>query len=287
MLISKRNCLKLWVLALLIAFARTGQADIAYLRYSEGFWQVWVTDNSGETHRQLTHDPIDKTRVSWSPDGKELLCNRNDGLLVRVDIENVEQTLLKLPIEGMLDAQWSPNGEWIAFSKASAQSVDNNDLWVIRTSGEAQAKLTNQPGMEHSPAWKRDGSALTFSAGEAQKNFEIWSIVLAKKSTTQLTVGTAFSVDPSYSPEGHIAYAADNIGNYDIWILEAGVDLPRQLTKDPSYDAQPTWSPDGKHIAFYSRRDGNKRIWVMDANGKNPRPITPEQAMSRYPEWSR
>jgi len=40
--------------------------SIAYLRLTEGYWQVWVTDSKGKEHRQLTFDASDKARISWS-----------------------------------------------------------------------------------------------------------------------------------------------------------------------------------------------------------------------------
>ena len=283
---SKRWKGLLLLLAILALSGCGKPADIAYLRYTDGYWQVWLTDPEGRNHRQITTEPIDKTRISWSSDRTELLCNRNDGSLARVSLKEKTETPVKLPLEGMLDAQWSPDGQSVAFSLNTAQSMDNNDLWVVSLTDGERRKLTNRPGVEQSPSWDARGEVLVYSGGRATKGYDIWRLELASGNDTQLTVAGGNKFDPVINEKDAIAYAANTSGSYDIWLLEEG-GTPRALTSDPAYEAQPSWSPNGKKLAFYALRGGKKRIWVMDREGKEPKPITPEDALSRYPVWAR
>ena len=260
-------------------------SDIAYVRLTEGVWQVWITDDQGQSHRQMTFDASDKTRVSWLGKGKELLYNLNDGTLGRVRIKDGTQGALAFPLSGMLDAHASPDGEWIAFSRSSTEAADNNDLWMARIDGTERKKLTNHPGLDQSPSWSRESTSLVYSSGQALQAHDIWRINLNTGDRAQLTSGAGSKFEPSISSKGDIAYSSDAKGNYDIWVLGKGGVSPRQLTTHPAYDAQPTWSPDGSRMAFHSQRDGRKRIWVRVIEDGDVYPITPEDAESRHPAW--
>lgn len=272
-------CAPLWV------GADDKAKDIAYVRLTDGVWQVWVTDDQGQSHRQMTFDVIDKTRVSWLGKGKDLLYNRNDGTLGRVSLKDGVQGVLAFPLSGMLDAHASPDGEWVAFSLSSTQAADNNDLWMVRIDGAEPKKLTSHPGLDQSPSWDRESTSLVYSSGRALKTHDIWRVNIKTGDRTQLTAGSGFNFEPSISSKTDIAYSSDAKGNYDIWVLGKAVEGPRQLTTHPAYDAQPTWSPDGSRMAFHSQRAGRKRIWVKGIKDGDVYPITPEDAESRNPAW--
>ena len=267
--------------------ARQSIAEIAYLRLTEGYWQVWVTDAQGRSHRQVTFASVDKTRVSWSPDRTQLLCNRNDGQLIVVTIATTELSVLSLPerLQGILDAQWSPDGQQIGFSMSATQGQDNNDIWVIKADGTQPHRVTRQPGVSILPSWHAQGQSILYSTLAQGQTRGLWRVDLISGSQTQLTVGDALVFDPSYGPGDTFAYATNTAGHYDIWIHDA--DQLRQFTDHPAHDSQPTWSPDGQSIAFYSLRGERQQIWVKPVAEGDAYAITPETAVSRAPVWLR
>lgn len=258
--------------------------QLAYLRLTEGTWQVWLTDGSGSRHRQLTTDPVDKTRLSWSPDRKALLYNGNNGRLYRLSLETDEPAILPLPLTGMLDATLSPDGQWLGFSLQSTHEQDNNDLWVMRLNGKGARKLANQPGVSQMLSWAPIGDVVAYTQSENRNDHQLWQLTVANGERRQLTVGDANYFDPSYSPSSQLAYAANLTGNYDIWVYGPHGKL-QQITHHPAYDAQPSWSPTGDAIAFYSQRGNQRRIWVKNLKNNQLKPITPGDAASRLPVW--
>lgn len=259
------------------------QFEIAYLRLTDGYWQVWATDTAGSEHIQLTRSPVDKTRVSWSPKKQRLLCNQNDGKLFTLSLAG-EETPLNLSVFGMLDAAWSRAGDRIAFSLNATQTTDNNDLWVMNGDGSAARKLTNQPGVVQSPSWHPDGKQLAYAVGAARNHVDIWRFDLKSGSREQLTVPGKRYFGPSYTPQGDLLYSVEGHSNFDV-VQQAERGQSIRLTTHAAYDSDPSASPTGRRIAFYSLRDGNKRIWILNRNTGVSLPITPANAQSRYPVW--
>ena len=262
------------------------RAEIAYLRLTNGHWQVWVTDREGRSHRQLTHSPVDKVRVSWAPDHGYLLCNRNDGVLERIDMATGEEKPLDTPVTGMLDAQLSPDGEWVAFTLAPPQSPDTNDIWIMDMKGGKGRKLTSQAGGAKTPAWHPDGTSIVYTINVRRGSQQLWRVSVDGKALLQLTSGEDDKFDPSYNRVGELAYSGNAAGNYDLWLIPKEGGGPRRITRDPALDAQPSWSPDGRSLAFYSLRGGKRRIWIWERDSGSIRPLTPPDVQSRYPAWA-
>ncbi|HED16569.1 MAG TPA: hypothetical protein ENI64_07150 [Gammaproteobacteria bacterium] len=260
--------------------------DIAYLRLTDGYWQAWVTDSQGSKHKQITRSPIDKTRLSWSKDRQELLCNRNDGSIARVSVSNGKETRLTLPMKGMLDAQWSPDNQWIAYSHSPEASPDTNDLWMVRTNGKDLRKLNNKPRLQLMPSWGARNKMLVYTSGTLKKRkMDIWTLDLKTGSKNQLTASAGLKFDPVFSSQGDVAYASNQNGNYDIWMIKKNEHQPFALTDTPAYEAQPSWSPDGTRIAYYALIDGKRRVWVKDLSSGKAHAVTPADSFSRYPAW--
>ena len=272
------------------AAARSGIDEfhpvIAYLRLTDGHWQVWVTDREGRLHRQLTHSPVDKVRVSWAPDHGYLLCNRNDGALERIDIATGKEKLLDIPVTGMLDAELSPDGKWVVFTLAPPQSPDTNDIWIMSMNGSEARKLTSQSGGAKTPSWLPDGSGIVYTINTRHDSQQLWRVSFDGKSLVQLTSGESNKFDPSYNGAGDLVYSGNAAGNYDLWLVPKGEGGPRRITRDPALDAQPSWSPGGRSLAFYSLRGGKWRIWIWEKESGKIRPLTPPDVQSRYPAWA-
>jgi len=262
------------------------ESRIAYLRLTDGYWQVWVTDPTVEQHVQVSFDETDKTRVSWLPDRKQLICNTSDGRIQRISVDERQSEILALPVSGMFDAQVSPDGRQLAFSLASTQKKDNNSIWLVGIDGKGLRKLTNQPELEISPAWRPGAAEIIYSAGKTVDAHELWRVNLKYHSQEQLTTGRgSLKVDPAVTAAGTIAYSDNRMGSYDIWVMDIEGGKPVRITDMPEFEGEPSWSPDGKALAFSVYRSGEKRIWVADSKGQGAKPVTPAGVNSRSPAW--
>ena len=60
-------------------------------------------------------------------------------------------------------AAYSPDGQWIAFGRAPAETDAARQLWLMRPDGGEARALTNEPTITHGPPhWSPDGRALLF-----------------------------------------------------------------------------------------------------------------------------
>lgn len=267
-----------------LAWSAEAATPIAYLAYTEGYWQAWVMAPDGSAQRQVTHSPYDKNRVSWYPDGSALLVNGNQGELKRVELDTGRETPIPAPLKGMQDAVLSPDGKQIAFSLSTSDSVDDNNIWLIDVNGGNQQKMTNMQGLQHEPAWSPDGRYLYFLSGKGGQVHDIWRLTIATRATEQLTSSSLYHFDVAVAPAGKLAFSSNQSGNYEIWLRdEQGRSM--QMTDNPANDAKPAWSPDWHTLVFQSSRSGHPDIWRIGLNGGKPVQLTHCATGCRAPAW--
>lgn len=271
------------LLTLIPSVVAGATGEVAYLAFTENYWQVWSMNNDGSHQQQITFSDYDKSHISWYPDGKYLLVNGNQGEVRKIDVVTKKETNIKLPIQGTTDASISPDGTKIVFSLSVADSRDNNHVWIVGENGEHLEKITNMGGLQHEPVLSFDGQWVYFLSGAGDESHDIWRVSLKSKSTEQLTSGQLYHFDVAVSQDNKLAYSNNRSGNYDIWIREKGKD--RNLTKHEAFDARPSWSMDGKQIMFESSRSGVLNIWRISDKGGNPTQLTHHTRGARYPVW--
>jgi TolB protein len=264
-----------------------GKSDkIAFVSYTDNFWQAFVINNDGSELKQITRSPVDKAHVSWSSAKNGLLCNTNLGDLFIVDIDTGAEEKIDIGMRGMTDAVWSQDGKKVLFSLSIANSIDANDIWLVDIATQKREKLTNMKHLQHDPAWSADEQHVVFLSGSGGQNHDIWVLDRKTKSLKQLTVGQLYHFDPACSVKDEIAFSSNRTGDYEIWVCDLEGKGFEQLTHSAGLDAQPTWSPDGNRLAFVSNRSGRSAIWVVNQDGSNPRQLTPDHMMCRSPAWS-
>lgn len=263
--------------------ALSGQ--IAHLRLTDGAWQVWVMRADGTDARQATRSPGDKVRISWFPDGRRLLVNTLDGRLWTVDLTSGTEKPVDIGLAGMTDARLSPDGQWVAFSLATLDRGDSNDLFAVRLSDGLRRKLTHDPGLEHSPAWSPDGQRLLYIAKARNQAGHLWEVRLDGRESRQFVHGPPHPYEPAVSVRGRIAVSSIQDGDYELVLLDSEGRAERRLTRSPGLDAEPSFSLDGRSLAFASTRSGHLAVWRMNGEDEELARLTPEGIPCRLPVW--
>lgn len=257
---------------------------VAYLQYTEGYWQVWLMDAAGQNQRQLTRSPYDKATSSWYPDGEHLLIGGIQGELEKISIQDGKAQPLKLPLHGLVDAAVAPSGKAILFSLPAAGTTFNDHIWLINEDGTGQEKLTDQGYLKHQPVWAPQSDWIYFLSGKGDQSHDIWRLNYRTRELEQMTTGQLYHFDVAVSVSGMLAFSSNRSGNYEIWTWD-GKAVPKQLTQDPGLDGKPSWSPEGDYLLFESSRGGALNIWRMSADGSQLQQLTFSEEGARSPSW--
>lgn len=259
---------------------------IAFLAQTGGTWQVWIKPRLEAEPTPLTQLKHDVSRVSWYPNTDALLVNLQNGQLFKVNAKNGRSEAIRMPMPSVLDAVIGPDGRSIAFSAALADSVDQNDIWVVDSASGQLRKVAAMPGLQHEPAWSADGKTLYFLSGVGgSETHDIWKIDLAAGGPQQVTVNALYHFDIAVRGDGAIAFSGNRGGDYDLWWQAKG-GTPERLTEDAAPDARPSWSADGERLVYESIQGGVSQLWLLEMPSQATRSLTAMAGGARMPVWA-
>ena len=276
--------------------------QIAYLaRSNEGLSLSVSNVKSQEPPRKLLipQQPShwEQGALSWAPSGKSLIYPDHSGTspdssIFLLDLQTFNTRSITTPPpgwEGDLNPAYSPDGRWIAFTRASETAV--RDIFFMSTVTGELHELTHDHMNIDSLTWTADSSFIIFSSNRGGK-YGLWKIGLKGKTPERLPVGTEDAYQPAVGPRpGQLAYTQGSA----IWSIlrlqqssgkESSVHSDAVLTSTQQ-DSAPSLSPDGSFFAFQSRRSGNQEIWVASQAGDQLRQLTfMAGPLTGSPSWS-
>ncbi len=190
----------------------SGIADRAPIWSPEGDKIAWFSDANGKNYAlHITNqDGTAKTEIisigiskmawepTWSPDGKHIAFVDDD---TRIRVINLEKKSIKTidnagtNLErGRMGITWSPDSNWLAYSKAGDNGMKQIKVWSLETNNVTA--ITDPFADSFSPAWDLDHKHLYFLASTsvalgsgwantssmtAKPNYAAYVINLAKK----------------------------------------------------------------------------------------------------------
>ncbi len=103
---------------------------------------------------------------------------------------------------------------------------------------------------------------------------DLYTLPIAGGEATRITSGSAYDVQPRFSPDGkQIAFASDRSGIENLWVCDADGKNPRAISteKDSTVNG-PAWSPDGDYLVGRKRLTdrsslGTVELWMWHVKG--------------------
>jgi len=263
-------------------------------------------DTAKPTHQTVSTTPTIDQSLEWqnaynpkiSPDGKRVVyevqkTNWEDNAFERnlwiADVASGELHALTTAKKSSTNAEWSPDGKWIAFlsdrpGQLAGTPEGKKQVYVISAEGGEAQQLTKVENDVNDFHWAPDSKHIAFSMSDAETKAmkdrkdkygeysivhgdyqmtHLWTIefssgAAASEGPKRLTEGDKFSVgDFSWSPDGtRIAFSAQkdpdliSSDTADIYVVSLSEKAVKKIVSTPGPDRNPKWSPDGKRIAF-------------------------------------
>ena len=208
--------------------------------------------------------------------------------------ENQEILGASVPLQNVINPQFSPDGKRIVFA---AGDNDHHDIWIINATGENLVQVTDSQADEIDPFWMSDGRRIVYSTNES-RTYELWIMNADGKGEIQITSdGESNKFHPRCAPlEWHnvnfnrtgpknrydgntILYNSVKDNHGTIWMVGEDGSFPTLVvggkSEKESFD-QPEWSPEGLTI-IYLRQRGQEKIlcegWNSQKWGKKVKGI--------------
>jgi Tol biopolymer transport system component len=232
------------------------------------------------------------TDPSFSPDGKRMQYvkegENKSGELRILDLQTHQSTLVQKTELSNISADWSPDGNWIAFSD---RLNGNSEIFILKPDGSHLQNLTKNQATDSSPAWSPDGRRIVFSRAHLSGGVQLHIMNADGSDVHPLTARVGWEDDARWFPDGNrILFSCDRIdspGNMlDVCEINADGTGENRLLFHRDHDTQAVVSPDGKLIAFVAHSDGNDEIYVMHSDGSGLLRLTRNIAADESPHWS-
>ena len=138
---------------------------IAFRSTQDGIGGIHVMNADGEKQRALTQ--VAATSPTWASNGKQIYFSSETlggvkvPTLFAVDVDGENPKKLMDAGDACEEPDAASDGQWIAY--VSVQD-GNKDISLIRADGGGLRKLTEDPGLEFSPAWLPSAFSVSPSA---------------------------------------------------------------------------------------------------------------------------
>lgn len=235
----------------------TRDGRIVYQSLAGGSMELFVTDQSFASIRQLTVDDVSQSHPVMSSDGLRLAFTEGDQERgdTHVILSDSSAALREQVTAGSMQfgaiPDFSPDGSLLAYAGWSRQpgSVALPRI-VVRDLRTGASRFVTPEGSETwRPVFSPDGEHIVYIM-RVDGQFDLFVTDLQSPGATRRLTSTPYDEwDPRFSPTGdHVVYSARKNGNWDLFLLKS--DSTQQLTQTLGDEWDPSFSSDGKSLLY-------------------------------------
>jgi tricorn protease len=125
----------------------------------------------------LTDSPAEEHSARFSPSSERIAFIRGKGNLVVMQADGSDEKVL-LEHWSSLDYDWSPDGEWIAYSVDDMNH--NSEVWIIPATGGPAYNVSRHPDIDYGPRWSPDGRSLVWLSKRHADTYDVWGVWLTR-----------------------------------------------------------------------------------------------------------
>jgi len=204
-----------------LAFSRDGRR-LAYQRFADGGYRIWVSPLAGGTPVPLTTNDAYQDGPTWSPDDEWVAyisgTQRTSWSLVKSRVGGATPVQLRAGVSPFVRPQWSPDGRWIL-----CQTTEG--LLLVAADGTTTRTLSADEWFAY--AWNADGSRIFgLRPSEDLHHFQIAAIDAASGRVTILNPNLGSIPQANQPIRGFSGRRDDGFltsiarVRSDIWLLE-------------------------------------------------------------------
>jgi Tol biopolymer transport system component len=269
-------------------------------RHGLGKADLFRVRADGTGLEQLTDDPALDDQGVLSPDGKQLAfvssreMHRENIWILDIEtrklrnltgVPSIQGDLMKP--NGFYRPQWSPDGNWIAFSSDRNTNWRTHDynvgwehlqelaIYIVSPDGSGFRRITGDGVTSGSPKWSVDGKEIVYYEMSVQTSWlarvdqlsktaasQIVSVNLETGKRTVLTQGEGLKMQPQFLPGKRVGYTTKSAQTTGIAYTDGTTTFPDNMRS-------PSWSPDGQSVV-YEKIDNTTRSQYQSLYSWNP-----------------
>ncbi len=252
------------------------EGKIIFSSDRSGAWRIWIMNADGSDMRQLTEGKKDVNDVDpvFSPDGKNVLFSSTRGGSIGIWTMSLENPSPKRICDSD-QAEWSPNGNHIAFRRDEKIYTRN-----LKTGDEKRITPDDWPHCS-GPAWSPDGKTIAFACRWEAGNGIF--LVDSKGGIPKKIYDKKGACEPHWSPGGdRLVYETET----HICTIQPEGEKNRLITYYGGVQRYGRFSPNGKYIIYCQgvTENGPWVLYVVPSIGGTPTKLTNEGS-DMNPDW--